>query len=315
MKKFLALLLASVLICLCVPVSFASGTEIAYSTKSSVYIDGSLLEVESYIINDQSYFKLRDIAYALVCVLSDKGFSVKWDEEKEEISLFSKSPYSKVGGELEIGDGTDKTAVKAVSGVYVDGKWVSMSSYNINGNNYFWLRDIGKALDFNVYWLEDMASIFVDSSSSYTGTYTGADDKFYTVDGVDARKLSFYTASPDVPEFGSVVGLDEKCEVGQTYEEEMYIYGYDLSAYTEEEIWDKIGQYAIFLKSHYDFVIMPNSLIGLDSNSVAMLSTGGRLMSVSAFEDKRVGIVVHETIFPEEEVKKVLSEIRVYNAH
>ncbi len=35
--------------------------------------------------------------------------------------------------------------------IYVDGKKVEMTAYNINGNNYVKLRDIGRAVGFNVY--------------------------------------------------------------------------------------------------------------------------------------------------------------------
>lgn len=314
MKKFLALLMALVLVFSCVPVSFAGDTEIAYSTKSSVYIDGQLAEVESYIINDQSYFKLRDIAYALVCVLSDKGFAVKWDEEKEQISLYSKSPYSKVGGELELGDGTDKTAVKAVSGVFVDDKWVEMSSYNINGNNYFWLRDIGKAFDFNVYWMDEWSAIFVDTSSSYTGEHTGADDKLYTAGGVDLRKLEFYSNSMDVPEFASATGLYESVASSQTYGDGIFAYVYDFSGKTQEEMWSKAYNYAFFLEEYYGFVIVPSVILGLDSNIVCLLSAGGRMViCVMSSENSAVGIGVYETLFSEAEVKEVFDAVERYN--
>lgn len=50
--------------------------------------------------------------------------------------------------------------------IYVDGQQVSMTAYNINGNNYVKLRDIGQAVGFNVYWDD---GVQVDSASPYTG--------------------------------------------------------------------------------------------------------------------------------------------------
>ena len=35
---------------------------------------------------------------------------------------------------------------------FVDGQEVKMTAYAINGNNYVMLRDIGKAVGFNVHW-------------------------------------------------------------------------------------------------------------------------------------------------------------------
>ena len=43
-------------------------------------------------------------------------------------------------------------AYPSVHTFYVDGQQVQMEAYNINGNNYVKLRDIGQAVGFNVYW-------------------------------------------------------------------------------------------------------------------------------------------------------------------
>lgn len=50
--------------------------------------------------------------------------------------------------------------------IYVDGKKVEMTAYNIGGNNYVKLRDIGKAVGFNVYWDN---GVQIDSAVPYTG--------------------------------------------------------------------------------------------------------------------------------------------------
>lgn len=52
------------------------------------------------------------------------------------------------------------------SPIYVDGRQVSMTAYNIAGNNYVRLRDIGQAVGFNVYWAD---GVQVDSTAPYTG--------------------------------------------------------------------------------------------------------------------------------------------------
>lgn len=50
--------------------------------------------------------------------------------------------------------------------VYVDGQQVSMTAYNIAGNNYVKLRDIGEAVGFNVYW---DGAVQIESGKPYTG--------------------------------------------------------------------------------------------------------------------------------------------------
>lgn len=50
--------------------------------------------------------------------------------------------------------------------IYVDGRLVHMTAYNIGGNNFVKLRDIGKEVGFNVYW---QGGVQVDSTAPYTG--------------------------------------------------------------------------------------------------------------------------------------------------
>ena len=57
--------------------------------------------------------------------------------------------------------------------VYVDGQQVDMEAYFIHNNNFFMLRDIGKAVGFNVYW--DGSAVQVESGKPYTGMAPGGD--------------------------------------------------------------------------------------------------------------------------------------------
>ncbi len=50
--------------------------------------------------------------------------------------------------------------------IYVDGRQVSMTAYNIAGSNFVRLRDIGRQVGFNVYW-ED--GVQIDTDAPYTG--------------------------------------------------------------------------------------------------------------------------------------------------
>ncbi len=53
--------------------------------------------------------------------------------------------------------------------ILVDGKEVRLTAYNINGNNYVMLRDIGRAVGFEVYWDGDAKCVRVESGKPYTG--------------------------------------------------------------------------------------------------------------------------------------------------
>ena len=50
--------------------------------------------------------------------------------------------------------------------IYVDGRQVSMTAYNIAGNNFVRLRDIGQQVGFNVYWSD---GVQIDTGAPYTG--------------------------------------------------------------------------------------------------------------------------------------------------
>lgn len=50
--------------------------------------------------------------------------------------------------------------------IYVDGQQVSMTAYNIAGNNFVRLRDIGQQVGFNVYWSDGLQ---IDTDAPYTG--------------------------------------------------------------------------------------------------------------------------------------------------
>ena len=60
----------------------------------------------------------------------------------------------------------DILAERSTQPIYVDGQRVQMEAYNIGGNNYVKLRDIGQAVGFNVFWQD---GVQVDSTADYTG--------------------------------------------------------------------------------------------------------------------------------------------------
>ena len=60
-------------------------------------------------------------------------------------------------------------AERSTHRVVVDGKEAQMEAYVINGSNYVRLRDIGKAVGFEVYWDSENGCVQVESGKPYTG--------------------------------------------------------------------------------------------------------------------------------------------------
>ena len=138
----------------------------AKPTYSRVMVNNKNIHFDAYNINDNNYFKLRDLAYVLNG--TEKQFEVLWNNEIKAIELFTTEPYSKVGGEMIMGDGKIKNAVINKSEIYINSKEETFLAYTINDNNYFKLRDIGKAFDIGVDWDGANNTILVNTAKGYT---------------------------------------------------------------------------------------------------------------------------------------------------
>ena len=138
---------------------------VAKPTASDVLVNGEVIAFDAYNINNSNYFKLRDLAYALNG--TEKQFEVLWNSADNTITLISGSPYTTVGGEM-VGKGSgDKAITPTRSKIYLDKNEITLTAYNIEGNNYFKLRDIGEALDFSVEWDSKGNNIIINTSKEY----------------------------------------------------------------------------------------------------------------------------------------------------
>ena len=60
-------------------------------------------------------------------------------------------------------------AQRCTSPILLNGAPVEIEAYTINGHNYFKLRDIGKAVGFNVYWIAEDRTVQIETGQPYTG--------------------------------------------------------------------------------------------------------------------------------------------------
>lgn len=93
---------------------------------------------------------------------------------------------------------------------FVDGKEVEMTAYGINGNNYVMLRDIGKAVGFNVYWDSVNNCVQIESDKPYTGVASVGSN------AVSAPKKADYSQADVKP--APQVGDHIICSDGYAYE-------------------------------------------------------------------------------------------------
>ena len=138
----------------------AFAAETANPTSSAIYVDGQKIDFEAYNINGNNYFKLRDVAWALSG--TDTQFNVTWNDAEGVINLLSGEDYGK-NGALSVGNGKVKSATLNTAPIMKDGSYVNMTAYNIEGNNFFKLRDLGEQFGFNVGWNGTANAVTIDT--------------------------------------------------------------------------------------------------------------------------------------------------------
>ena len=158
------------------------GFEIMRSPQG-VLVDGIRADFEVYNIDGNNYFKLRDIASVLK--YTSARFSVEYSQEEQMIKVLTNELYRPVGGEMEIGEDKSSTAVLSVQKIKVNGILRDLTAYNIGGNNFFKLRDLGQALNFEVDYEKESNTVLINSEYEiegvnlfdYVGEYVKEDDE------------------------------------------------------------------------------------------------------------------------------------------
>lgn len=145
---------------------FTSKANNANPTPDTLYVNGTVQTPTVYKINDNNYFKLRDVAMLLNG--SEKQFSLAYDASVGAVQVVTGQPYTPDGSELAGQASGGKNAVASNDTLYINGaKADGLTVYQIDGNNYFKLRDLGQALDFYVGWDEATGSMIVSGNSGY----------------------------------------------------------------------------------------------------------------------------------------------------
>ncbi len=153
-----------------VPEVVAPAGKMATPSTSAVRADRYDMNTTAYVIDGYNYFKIRDVAYGITQgsgrMQPFYGFDVAWNGEKNAIEIVKGELYTGDNG-LVVSDGVVKEATPCTSTIYVDGVAVELSAYTIGGNNYVKLRDLCKALNYNVTWNGETNSIGISTIEGY----------------------------------------------------------------------------------------------------------------------------------------------------
>lgn len=130
-------------------------------TSQKLTVNGVAKNTEIYNIDGSNYFKLRDMA----ALLNGTGsqFSVKYDAARNTIVVKTGEAYTPVGGELATGTDKSASAVASAQSIEINGAKVELTAFNIGGNNFFKLRELGAALGFDVDYDNATATMIVKS--------------------------------------------------------------------------------------------------------------------------------------------------------
>ncbi len=166
MKKALAILLALAMLACAVPALAVS----VVRSAQNLTVDGRAVECDKYNIDGSNFFKLRDIAKLLSGTASQ--FEVGFADGV--VSITTGQPYTADGSELVVGADLSATAVPSAQTIRINGQTRGdLAVYNIGGNNFFKLRDLGEALGFGVDYDATSNTAVVRSAGSAPAAQTG----------------------------------------------------------------------------------------------------------------------------------------------
>ena len=127
----------------------AAGAVVTGTTSdNTLLIDGVSHVFPAVNIGGYNFLKLRDVA--MILDGTPKSFGVGFNEATNTISITSGAAYVPVGGELTPLEGATQVAIASPQSLTVDGQTVDVAAFNIDGFNYFRLRDLAILLDFAI---------------------------------------------------------------------------------------------------------------------------------------------------------------------
>lgn len=161
-KRIFVTAIAAAVIAASLPTAGATNALTAVPTSAkgqAVYVGSTRVYPTGYNINDNNYFKLRDVGKLA-------GFGVDWNEDTRTVEISTTRTAPELTGITDTAV-TGATAKPTDQRITVDGKEVSMTAYKIKGNNYVKLRDIGKTINFGVSFNMATKAVSIDPNGTY----------------------------------------------------------------------------------------------------------------------------------------------------
>lgn len=134
-------------------------------TKSNVTVNGKTIRLSGFNIAGSNYYSLRDISKHLSGTTSE--FDVTWNTQTNAIEIVKEQLYTPDDSIKQTSYSSNKsyTAILSNAKVIVNGAPQQLKAYNIDGSNYFQLRDLAEQIPFEVEFDESSNQINIFSKA------------------------------------------------------------------------------------------------------------------------------------------------------
>ena len=246
MKKLTGILIAAfALMC-----GISAYAETAQPSSAIVTVDGNPVDFCAYNLYGSNYFMLRDVAAALKG--TDKEFNITWNGHITiEVPQYKNfKGYEPIGTEFSQSADASSEAEFSVPDVrmYVSEPYeydaITLVGYNINGSNYFKIRDIARIFDFSVEY--ENGTLAIDTTEQYAPEepYDGAGIIGMAHEAILALFInempivSYYTAVDAAYNETQLARINENPRLNGVYVDAKNLenYGFDVTVY-EDAVW------------------------------------------------------------------------------
>lgn len=145
----------------------------ALSVKSETTIN-KVDAVPAYMYNDSNYFMLRDIGKIV-------GYQVDWDKNTNKTILKKDKSVQKLDG-LSAVKQTENVNKGQQTIIIDENEYKDIECLNIDGYNYFKLRDLAEKMDFKCDWNNDTNSVILTLDEKNTSENSNLPDTNISVD-------------------------------------------------------------------------------------------------------------------------------------
>ncbi|MFM9414092.1 M15 family metallopeptidase [Peptococcus simiae] len=141
-----------------------AGRALASHQLGNVHVNRLPVPLRGYLIKDNHYYKLRDLAQVLAG--TGAAFSVDYDAAHNEIIL-KRTPYAKgKAGEAPSASLPYRSALMNTITVRVDGEAYRLDRAVIDDLSYIKLRDLAKPLGFTVDWQVEPPTVLITTPAA-----------------------------------------------------------------------------------------------------------------------------------------------------